>query len=286
MRKLPIILGILCILLVGGYFTAMYVANKMADTKLREALAKTQDKADVAYDSVSVNLWKQNLSIADLNVKLKNGAHFTVGRVVVHDYDIKHPKHPRYATVSVHGMSIPVDKENFHDEVDSVRELGFQTVVADAALTYRWDPDIQGLVVDPLDVQVKNLGSFHLATEVDHINVKALRALEIEELAVKRLHVTYNDVVFLQTVMQNTQKNEEELVRYVSEGIDEEIVKAKDEGRTNAVKSLTELGRYVDQPGKLSVDVVLDDPVKVSDVLAMRKVTDIIKLFTISISQQ
>lgn len=286
MRKLPIILSILCLLLVGGYFGALYMANKVADGKLREALAKMQDKADIQYDSVSVSLLKQTLAIIDMDVKLKTGAHFTVGEVVVHDYDIKHPKQPRYATVSVHDMSIPVDEANFRDETEAVKELGFQVVGADVFVTYRWDPSNKGLIIDPLDVTVGRVGSFHLATELKHLDVSRLRALELDELAVNRLDFKYNDVIFLQTVMENTRTSEDELVRYVSEGIDEEIVKARQEGRDNAVASLAALGRYVEDPGKLSVEVTLDKPVQVSEVMAMRKVTEIIKLFTISITQQ
>ncbi|MFW5733836.1 MAG: hypothetical protein ACOCWR_02140 [Oceanidesulfovibrio sp.] len=286
MRKLAIILSILCLLVAGGYFAALYAANKMADAKLREALAKTRDKADVHYGDVSVSLWRQKLAIMDLRVQLKNGTHFTVGKVVVHDYDIKHPKRPQYATISVHDMIVPVDEANFHGETEAVKELGFEVVAADVFVTYLWDPANKGLVVDPLDVTVDHVGSFHLATALEHLEVGKLRALELDDLAVKRLHVTYNDVIFLQTAMRNTSRNEEELVRYVSEGIDEEIVKARQEGRDNAVTSLTELGKYVEDPGKLSVEVVLDEPMKVSEILAMRKVTEIIKLFTISITQQ
>lgn len=286
MRKLPIILSLVCLLLVGGYFGALYAANKMADTKLREALARTQDKADVQYDSVSVSLLKQNLAISGMDVQLRNGAHFTVGKVVVHDYDIKHPRRPLFATFKVHDMVIPVEEANFRGETEAVKELGFETIVADVFVTYRWSPSNKGLVIDPLEVNVENVGSFHLASELRHLDVSKLRALELDELAVDRLHLKYNDVVFMQAMMENTRENEEELVRYVSEGIEEEIVKARLEGRDNAAVSLTELGRYVDDPGKLSVAVTLDKPMLVSEILEMRKVTEIIKLFTISITQQ
>ncbi len=285
MRKLAIACTLLLLILVGGFVAAQYFINKLANDKIAATLSRMEDKAEVAYQDVGVDLFSQSLIMEDIAVRFKDGRHFTAKRLVVREYDLENPRRPQHADVTLEGVAAPVTPENFGEETEKIRELGVETIHADVRVNYTLSPDKRGVALEPLEVTVQDIGAFKLVTHLEHIDQHALKNFELGDLAVRKLHLVYEDVQFLQAIMRSTRDDEPELTRFLAEGLAEEIAMAKAEGRDKAAASLEVLAAYVEEPGQLSVDVVLDEPMRAADVLTMRKITNIIKLFTISITQ-
>lgn len=281
MKKL-MLLGCGVLLLVGLAVGGKIVAGHLVDSKLRQVTSRVKERADIDFQDVEVQLMGLNLVVRDVDVALPTGQMVRIDTVTVHDMDVKN-RPPLHAKVDLQGVRVDVNKENFGGEYEAIRELGFETLVADVFVDYVYDPQTQYLQVNEFRADAPGIAEIETAFALSHFNLAQVKQLELEELVIESLAVHYEDQSFLSKMVQMTQEDEEEIIDFLVAGLREDIQRAKVRQQQEAVATMEEIITFIQTPDSIRIDVVLGGRTPLQQIMSSKKITEIVKLFKINV---
>lgn len=282
MKKL-ILLGCILLLMAGAVLGLKVFAAHYVDAKLRSVTARVKDRADISFRDVEVSVLKMSLVVNDVDVLLPTGQTVHIDSVVVHDMDVKH-KPPLHAKVSLKGARLPVNEENFGSEYKEIQELGYEELLADVDVQYAYAPDRSTFLLQSLRLDIAGLGLIHASLECSNFDLARLRALDMDDLVVERLFFTYEDRALLRTLIQITTVDEREIIDFLVAGLREDIERAQSRQQLGAVSTMRAIIEFIETPVGITVGVQLEQPTSMGQILLSKKITDIVKLFTITVT--
>ena len=124
-------------------------ADRLADQKLKAVTAKISHQANFSWQGVDVRLLSPDLVVHSVALRLKNGCHAEIDRLIVDDYNARSPL-PNAAVIRIQGLRFPVDKANFGLRAAQIREFGYQSIDADLELDVTYDSDDHSLIINSL----------------------------------------------------------------------------------------------------------------------------------------
>jgi hypothetical protein len=272
----------LILLVAGGVIAAKIVGGRYADQKLKAVCLKVKDKATITYDSVSLALSSLGLVVDGVKIATPKGQHFTIAKCIVHSADIEH-KPPHYASFSLKGISVPVNEKNFGEEFKQLVDLGYQALTADVFVDFAFEPRAKTFELKTAEFKVHNLGAGALRFKATNVILEELKELVFDNLVIERVHAEYEDKALLGKMVKIASVDEKDILNFLVEGLREDIQRAKQQNNEEAAKTMQELVKFLQNPSALSVKVDLSQPVKVSQIIVSKKISQIVKMFSISI---
>ncbi len=281
MKKL-MLLGCGVLLLIGLAVGGKIVAGHLVDSKLRQVTSRVKDRADIDFQDVEFQFMGLNLVVRDVNLALPNGQKAHIDTVTVHDMDVKN-KPPLHAKVDLHGLSVAVNEENFGKEYEDIKELGFDTLVADVFVDYVYDPETQYLQVNEFRADAPGIAEIETVLSLSRFDLAQVKQLELEDLVIDHLAFHYEDQSFLQKMVQMTQEDEKEIIDFLVASLREDAQRAKARGQQEAVATMEEIIAFIQTPDSIRIDVVLSSKTPLQQIMTSKKITEIIKLFKINV---
>ncbi len=282
MKKL-ILLGCVLLLMAGSVLGLKVFAAHFIDAKLRSATARVKERADINFRDVEVSVLNMNLVVNDVDVAMPTGQTVHIESIVVHDMDVKH-KPPLHAKVSLKAARLLVNQENFGSEYKEIQELGYEELLADVDVQYAYAPDKRTFQLQNLRLDIAGLGLIHASLECSNFDLARLRALELDDLVVERLFFSYEDRSLLRTLIQITAVDEREIIDFLVAGLREDIERAEGRQQISAASTMREIIKFIETPVGITVDVQLGQPTPMGQILISKKITDIVKLFSITVN--
>ena len=281
MKKL-LLLGPALLLMIGLVVGVKIYAAHTVETKLRSATERIKKQADVDFQDVEVQLFGLNLVVNGVDVALPTGQKLHIAAVVVHDIDIKN-KPPLHARVELRDFVVAVNEENFGHEFESLHELGFAVLQGNLNLDYAYDPAAKTLVLRDFQAVLPGVARVEASVALSGFDLEKAKALDFDDLVIDSLRFHYDDQALLRTMVLETQKTEQEIVGFLVDGLREDMERAKARNQLEAVKTMQELITFIETPQGLVVDVALERQVSVQQIMLARKITEILKRFSIKV---
>jgi len=281
MKKL-MLLGCGVLLLAGIAVGAKLFVGQMVDTKLRQVTERVKDRADIGFQDVELEIMGLNLVVRGVDVVLPTGQKAFIEKVIVHDMDVKN-KPPLNAVVDLEGFTLAVNEENFGREYEAIRELGYEKILADVHLDYVYNPAQKNLQLKEFVADAPGIARVQAALSLSSFELAKVRNLELDDLVIERLRFSYKDRSFLRKIVEMTQTDEQEIIEFLVAGLREDIQRARARQQHDAAKTLQEVISFIETPHDLEIDVVLGGQTAMQQIMTSKKITEIVKLFSIRV---
>jgi hypothetical protein len=272
----------LILLVAGGVIAAKIVGGRYADQKLKAVCLKVKDKVAVSYDSVSIAIASLGVVVDGVKIATPKGQNLSIAKCVLHSMDLEH-KPPHHASFSLKGVTVPVNEKNFGEEFKQLVDLGYQAITADVFVDFAFEPRAKTFELKTAEFKVHNLGSGALRFKAVNVVLDELKDLFFDNLVIDRVHAEYEDKALLGKLIKIASVDEKDILNFLIEGLREDIQRAKQQNNAEAAKTLQEIVKFLQNPTTISVKVDLDQPVKVSQIMVSKKISQIVKMFSISI---
>ena len=188
---------IILLLLVGlaaGIGIAYWVGNKMAIREAEQAIeqlvAENEQIETLEYGGLKVGLLDQGGRINDIRLRLK-GTDDPIKIDLIQVADVAQVK-GRWveADVRMKGLTL----ENDHDLLESftpdLAAMGYDEVVVDASMAYRYDPAERLLQIEEMRLHGKDMGTLSMAATLAQVN--ALGDINKEDLNLGSLFFSFS----------------------------------------------------------------------------------------------
>lgn len=283
MRKL-VLLGILLLLLGAALLAGKHYANHLADQKIRQAVKRVAKKATVDYKDVDIRLLDLDLAVNNIDVSLPGGQALTIDSVVVHDVDIKNRTKPKYLDISFYGVRVAVNQKNFGKHHKELNELGYTEFNVDANVSYVYNEAEQRFALNRCLIEAENLGNFDIELTAGNILFEELKKGNVENLLIEHMHFVYEDRTLMRKIVENANKNEKESIDFLVGGLSDDIERVRANNNEQAAVTMQEIINYLRVPIVLNVEVGLAEPTAVSQIMAAKKISEILSMFTIRVN--
>ncbi|MCB1189265.1 MAG: hypothetical protein H7A23_03675 [Leptospiraceae bacterium] len=136
-KKTGFILGIFLffIILLGG---AKFYVDRLTQEKIDSKLTELHLSDTIKYESVSVNLLTQKISLSNITlVSSKQKDELKIDEVIFYDYD-KEGEFPKFFHVSINGFQLELNKKSsmIPSLVYGLKEYGYDRIVLDIEIDY------------------------------------------------------------------------------------------------------------------------------------------------------
>lgn len=291
MRNLLIVLTIVLALLAGAYFVIGFMADKMAEQKVAEFFAGMEDVARAEYGEVHVDMFSMDATINDLEVVVTDGKRFTVDEFVLSRYEEKDGQ-PVDLAATFKGVHIPVDEQGMGEAAVDLNKMGYQELVLDYAMDYRYEETEKVFNLEELTINVRDAGEITLGLNLENVNLKALMEGGPDALlvAISDARLRYRDRSFLQRLLKLVAEQEnqsvEEILATIDEGLDAEMAKVKERKDEFTLKTLQEIKRFVHGRTELSISCDPPEAVGLMYLLAMEDAQEVIQALHLSVESK
>ena len=275
----------LCVAALACLWGVKIYADQLADKKLKSVAAKVFPKADVSWQDVDVRFLSPDLVVQSLSFSLKDGRHAKIDRIIIDDFKVNSMQ-PTFAILRMRGLCFPVDEANFGNRAPEIREFGYQVIKADLDLDISYNSAGHSLVINSLGLTTRDIGEMRLRLVLDHFFPKRLKNMEMESLVIREAKLEYRDRSILKKLTLLARQNEKDLIDFLIHDIEQDITKARKTSSASAVRSITELKSFLEDPQKLSVKMKLLKPVSLGHILASNKISDLLDLINYRFSTE
>ncbi len=272
---------LLAVVGLGALGVKLY-GTRVVDSKLQRQVKKLSGKADISYGKVDLKLTGLDVEVNDVSVTVA-GRTLSVSKVVVYDIDIEHKK-PEYATIALQGISLPITEQNVGEAFKELNELGYRTLHADAYFDFVFREREQRLVINDCRVDIADVCAFRFQCAIAGFELKQLQAFLLDNVVVERLEFAYEDKSLLKKVVQIASVDEKEIIRFMTDGLNEDIARAKKQNSLEAASTMGEVARFIKAPGPLQINVALLKPAQIGHVMLAKKISQILALFSITVA--
>jgi|GEM_PF-4187400 len=272
----------LVLLVAAALIGAKVMGGRYADQKLKAILIKVKDKVTITYDSVGITIANLGVAVNDVKIATPKGQSFSIAHCILHSLDLEH-KPPHHASFTLKGITVPVNEKNFGEEFKQLVDLGYQAITADLYVDFAFNARAKTFEIKSADIKIHNLGYGALRLKATNVVLEELKELAFENLVIEKIHAEYEDKALLGKLVKIASVDEKEIVNFLVDGLREDIERAKQQNNASAAQTMHEMVKFIQNPTSLSVKVDLEQPVKVSQIMVSKKISQIVKMFTISI---
>lgn len=281
-NRKKVVIGILIVfVLIAGYFGTKVYIEKDMEKKINKAIGKAAFFIDVDYEKVQVDLIGFTVHIKGITISPRGKERKTkIDDFIIYDMDDKN-NFPYYLHIAMRGMDMSA--ENFGNRAERLKELGYENIKANMELDYKYNEDNKEIYLNTLSSGAEDLGNINLKFHLSNIDLgsKGIAAvfLTFSEVLLHNAELSYTDDSFVSRLIKSVAKGQgqdvDDFVDMISESIDNEISKEKDEFTKEAMKSFK---KFVRNPDKISISTSLKKPLPVGRLKGKKDPKEIIKL--------
>lgn len=259
------------------FWGVKHYAAALAEKKLSAVVAKMSNIMAVSWQSVEVRLLSSDVVVRNIALKHKDGARATIERALIYDFYRKSPR-PNYAAVNLKGLRAEVDETNFGDAAKQIEAWGYKTLDGDVTLDVFFDPTGHILYINTLELIVADAGRLRLRFIVDRFNPTVEWPVVFAALVIREGALEYNDGSLLKRLTESAWRKDEAFMKYLVGELAYDIVEARKQADTRAVRSISTFKKFLEKPDKLRLTVKLKKQLNLGHLLNIRKASDLLNL--------
>ena len=254
---------------VSGLALKEYLTAR-ADAFLRAEAAKVADLARITWNRLDIRLRQPGLVLHQARITTPRGHEVAMDRVRI-SAPLKLRLKPWEFTLGMTGIYMIKFPGLAWDQPATP---GTATAAMNADLVF--DPDRHQLAVSRLKLAAPPLGDLVLALVLDHFYPGRIRHLDVTGLGIQALDLTYQDQGLAARLMTH------DLARFLKEMMDLDL--SPDAGSPDRAQApqgqqpLKGLQDYLTTPGRLGLELRLKQPVKLSQIIYARRVSDLLNM--------
>lgn len=281
-RNLLLLAVVGAALLTVGYFGAQFMAENMAEQKVKEFFAGLDDVAHAEYGKVEVNLLDQEAVIHDLRVAILGGRTIGVGRFVLSRYEEKGGL-PHVLKVRFSDVTLPVTPEYFGSSTADLRSMGYEELHCDYAMDYEYHEKDKRFDLRDFSLDVRDAGRLSLSLSLGNVRLEGLVKGGPGSMlvAVGDARLRYEDHSLVGRAVRAAARDEgleeKAYLERLDGALEAEIGEAGKRGEDFAVRALEQLRRFMRGQKAISVSVAPPETVTILQLMGMRDVADVIK---------
>jgi hypothetical protein len=260
------------IALAAIYVGAKVYAGRVAEQRVKEAVAKTAAIVDVSYKKVGVDFLPPRVRVSGVVITARpSGEQFKIAEVVLKDGDDK-SQIPTYLSVACHGIELK--PEGFFPRAKSeLREMGYdKPMLMSLAIDYVYNKEAKELRLRRFGVGLDEVGRFECGGLLSRVNLEpaalVMLPFSYSLILVHEAKLTYRDDSFFDRMLKLQAKEEKkdpkELRKQLVERLTQDIDKEKDDFKKGALK---EIRKFVERPGEISLAISPPKPVSIGEVM-------------------
>jgi hypothetical protein len=236
-------------------FGLKWYVNTEVDKELTRAVAETPGLA-LSYADLSVDISAHTLTLERVDALFPSGQHVQADSVSISAFDRDNPI-PHYATISAHGLTIPVTPQNFGEWAGYIKGLGIETLSGDGALDYSYDPETKILKLKDLSMDDPKLGTLKLTGSLDNLNLTGFRPEQSFALGIRKLVLTFDNRGFMRLVGEDwarkTGASEAATLTRINAELDGLAAYAETQANEPARAAMLGLKAFLNDPGSLTI---------------------------------
>ena len=144
-------------------------------------------------------------------------------------------------------------------------------------------PEKQTFLLQDLRMDIMDVGVIHARIECFNFDLVKIKALNFDNLVVQQLFFAYEDHSLLRKLVQIAQVDEGEIIDFLVAGLREDIERARSRQQLQAASTMQEIIDYIETPTNVTIGVQLGQPTTIDQILMSKKITEIVKLFAITV---
>ena len=276
------IIGILVVfVLIGGYFGTKVYIEKNMEKKVNKTIQKAAYFIDVDYEKVQVDLIGFVVHIKGITISAPGKEQKAkIDDFIIYDIDGKN-NFPYYLHIALKGIDMGV--ENLGDQAERLKELGYENVKANMELDYKYDENNKEIYLNTLSSGAEDLGKINLKFHLGNIDLGskniAATFLNFSQVLLHNAELSYADDSFVSRLIESVAKEQgmgvDDFVGMISESIDNEISKEKDEFTKEAMESFK---KFVKNPDNISISISPEKPLPIGRLKGKKDPKEIIRL--------
>jgi hypothetical protein len=286
-----VLFGIGAVLLVAGYFGAKFMAENVAEQKVKEFFAGMDDVAHAQYGKVEVDLFSHEAVIHDLTIAVLGGKDIDVRKFTLSRYEEKDGL-PSALKVRFEGVTLPVTPEYFAGSAADMKAMGYDEFHCDYAMDYEYREKEKSFELRDFSLAVADAGQLSLSLRLANVNMKDLVAGGASSMLVgiEGATLRYEDDSLLgravKAAAQEQGLSEEQLMEQFHAGIDGEIERNRAKGENFTVQVLEQLRRFVDNRKSISVSASPAEPVAVLQLLGLDDAAKVVRALGVRVEAE
>ncbi|MGE4291173.1 MAG: hypothetical protein AB7E32_03075 [Desulfovibrio sp.] len=290
-KQILLLVGIGALLLVAGYFGAVFMAGHMAEQKVKEFFAGMDDVAHAEYGKVEVGLFSHEAVIHDLNVAVLGGRDIRVETFTLSRYE-EQDGLPHVLKVRFAGVTLPVTPEYFGASATDMQAMGYEEFRCDYAMDYEYHEKDKSFDLRELSMAVADAGELQLSFKLANVNLKDLvnGGSSAMLVGIAGASLRYADDSLLSRAVRvaaaDENLSEEQLMERFHTAIDAEIETNRDQGEPFTVQVLEQLRRFMDNRKSLSVTLAPSEPVAVLQLLGLEDTAKVVDTLGIRVEAE
>lgn len=237
------------------FFGLKWYVNTEVDKELTRAVADTPGLA-LSYADLSVDITAHTVTLKGVDALFPSGQHIQADSVSIAAFDRDNPI-PHYATITAHGLTIPVTPQNFGEWAGYIKGLGIETLFGDGTLDYAYDPETKILELKGLSLDDPKLGALKLTGSLDNLNLTGFSPEQSFALGIRKAVLTFDNREFMRLVGEDwarkTGASETVTLNRISAELDGLAAYAETQANEPARAAMLGLKTFLNDPGSLTV---------------------------------
>ena len=257
-KKLWLLIAVLLLLLV--YFGMKTYVSNIAEKEIDKMLDKVSEFVNVNYKSVSIDLFRMDVSISDIFVtpNFNTKQNLVIDEIIIRDIDDKSDI-PAFMSISLHGVELKID--NF-EQLSELEKLGYpDELLVDLGMDYVFAND--ELSVNDLFIKIDDLGELSVDFHLGNLSIQQLGIIKLlfsyPEILLYELQIELDFVPLVERYIESGAEelniSEAEFKSKAIEAIEQDIKNARNKDNLLYISSLVLMKNYIDEPDELSISV-------------------------------
>jgi len=281
MNTKKILLVASCTLLVAaGYLGIKGYAERLAETKLQEAIADFEFYADISFGKVKVNLFGMNAHVNEVILSpIGSKEKIFIDEIIIYDLDNKN-EIPAFAHIKLKG---------FHSDSSGMAENFFKNLgyagdtKLNIELDYAYRKNERIFNCDRFSYSAHNIGTLNLKYQISNFDFDPDSLLSLDSsfpnILIHNTEISFHNESLVQRFFQRKAEEEGREVATIRqemiELIDEEISGTNEPFFQETLQSLKE---FIKNPDKITVELAPETPISLDRILEIKNLKEAAKL--------
>lgn len=292
-KHIGIAAGALLVAGLAGFWGFKFYIKNNAKSLIQQWVSQTGRVAEFSYQGMDVGLFSKTVQLQHVSLLFKDtNLPVDIDRFILYSYDTNH-EIPSDMHVGIQGIHIRRESALLMNLAPVLSQLGYADIVGDVEYAYRYDPEKKDLKIQPIRVNVADMGNLEVVIGLRNLDLGLLRSVSSNPLsliamapsvAISQISMKYQDGSavrrFIQLGARQAGQSEEQYVAGIVDQIDVEKQKQK---RPETRNGLTAIQDFIKKPGELDTVISPLEPVPLMRFVMMGDAEEMVNLLNISI---
>jgi len=265
------LLACICIMVSEQYLTA-YI-----DTRLKKEAGENIHGADISWQSLETRLLHLDIVLHQAEIRTASGYRIGVDRIFL-DNTFKFPMNSDYMTFKMDGIQfhhIPGFRVNTSEEFNF---FNLYTRKMSLQLEFFFDPLKHYLDIKKLILNNAYWGRLQLKLVLNQFYPEKILGMELETLQIQAVDLKYEDKALLKTFAESYSEKLYKLREFMEQAVHLAFDTARKKNNSDSIEALSVLKNFFEYPGQLIFTLQLNQPVNISQIMNLRRVSDLLDM--------